>query len=330
MADNFIKHILILESLIKSDHESPKTARQIQSEVERRLKEISPNEPDSPISLLTIRRQIKAIRESGLYRIKTHEDNKRGCYNANHLLSTAEAAIISSAIYQTASLTIDEKKRILNRLKSATDTDGTSIIYSFERQIKIEDKLNVRTPPILPKIKTICRAIVEGKQITFSLKQDSLIEQWQTITASPYFVIRKGNELYLAAKVGDSRKNFKLALMRNIEIQAEEFSSEKNFSLKQYLDGICEETPPIELKISFPQSFIENVIEHFGRNRIRNLAPNGRIEDGENQFRVTIHIREDERLYEWLRQHCNKVKINSPNAVKDNLKKQLSKALNML
>ena len=74
----------------------------------------------------------------------------------------------------------------------------------------------------------------------------------------------------------------------------------------------------------------ENVIEHFGRNRIRNLAPNGRIEDGENQFRVTIHIREDERLYEWLRQHCNKIKINSPNAVKDNLKKQLSKALNLL
>ena len=58
------------------------------------------------------------------------------------------------------SLTVEEKKRILHGLKSATDTTGNSIIYSFERQINIEDKPSVKQRPILPKIKEFCRAIV--------------------------------------------------------------------------------------------------------------------------------------------------------------------------
>ena len=331
MADNFIKHILMVEALRQSSHEAPKTARQIQSEVEREWKKLFPNEPaDKPMSLLTIHRQVKAIRASGLYQIKNHEDNKLGYYNAEHVLSTADVAVLSAAVYQMASLTVEEKNRILARLKSATDTDGGSIVYSFERQIRIDDKPNVRQQPSLPKIKSICRAIVEGKTIKFYLRQDSAFDDWQKVSASPEFVIRKGDELYLVAKVDGLRKDFKIALMSNIEIQEEEFQTEKKFSLRRHLSGSVEGSPPIDLKLSFPESFIENVIERFGLNRIKSLAPNGYVESGENQFRVTVHIGESEGLYHWLRQNCNKVKVTCPDGVRDNLKNQLSKALGRL
>ena len=331
MADNFIKHILMVESLRQSSHEALKTARQIQSDVEREWKKIFPNEPaDKPMSLLTIHRQVKAIRASGLYQIKNHEDNKLGYYNAEHVLSTADVAVLGAAIYQMASLTIDEKNRILSRLKSATDTDGGSIVYSFERQIRFEDKPNVRQKPSLPKIKSICRAIVEGKTINFYLRQDSAIDDGQNVSASPEFIIRKGDELYLTASVDGSQKDFKIALMSNIEIRDEEFQTEKNFSLRRHLSGSVEGAPPIDLKLSFPESFIENVVERFGLNRIKSLAPNGRVEGGENQFRVTVRIGESEGLYRWLRQNCNKVKVTCPDGVRDNLKAQLSKALGRL
>lgn len=328
MADNFIKHVLMIESLKKSSHEAPKTARQIQGEVEREWKKLFPNEPaDKPMSLLTIHRQVKAIRASGLYKIKNHEDNKLGYYNAEHLLSTADVAVLSAAVYQMASLTIEEKNRILSRLKAATDTDGGSIVYSFEQQIRIDDKPNVRRQPSLPKIKSICRAIVEGKTINFYLRQDSAINDGKKVTASPEFVIRKDDELYLTARVDGLRKDFKIALMSNIEIQEEEFQTEKNFSLRRHLSGSVEDSPPIDLKLSFPESFIENVVERFGLNRIKSLAPNGYVEGGENQFRVTVRIGENEGLYRWLRQNCNKVKVTCPNGVKDKLKDQLSRAL---
>lgn len=331
MADNFIKHILMVESLKKSSHEAPKTARQIQREVEREWKKIFPNEPaDKPMSLLTIHRQVKAIRASGLYQIMNHEDNRLGYYNAEHVLSTADVAVLGAAVYQMASLTIDEKNRILSRLKSATDTDGGSIVYSFERQIRLEDKPIGRQKPSLPKIKSICRAIVEGKTIKFYLRQDSAIDDGQNVSASPEFIIRKGDELYLTASVDGSQKDFKIALMSKIEIQEEEFQTEKNFSLRRHLSGSVEDTPPIDLKLSFPESFIENVVERFGFNRIKSLAPNGRVEGGENQFRVTVRIGESEGLYRWLRQNCNKVKVTCPDGVRDNLKEQLSKALGRL
>lgn len=229
-----------------------------------------------------------------------------------------------------ASLTIEEKNRILSRLKSATDTDGGSIIYSFERQIRLEDKPNRRQQPSLPKIKSICRAIVEGKTINFYLRQDSAIDDGQNVTALPEFIIRKGDELYLVARVDGLQKDFKIALMSNIEIRDEEFQTEKNFSLRRHLSGSAEDTPPIDLKLSFPESFIENVVERFGLNRIKSLAPNGRVEGGENQFRVTVRIGESEGLYRWLRQNCNKVKVNYPDGVRDNLKEQLSRALGRL
>ena len=101
MADKFIKHILMLESLKKSDYESPKTARQIQREVEQTWKKLFPNEPaDKPLSLQTIHRHVKAVELSGLYKIKRHEDNKRGYYNAGHLLSTADVSVLGAAVYQ--------------------------------------------------------------------------------------------------------------------------------------------------------------------------------------------------------------------------------------
>ena len=330
MSDNFIKHILVLESLKQSDYDAPKIARQIQSEVERELKRIFKDAPAAnSISLLTIQRQIKALKSSGLYEIRSHDKDK-GYYNARHALSAADVAILGAAVYQMANLTDEEKKRILHGLKSATDTTGNSIIYSFERQINIEDKTSVKYRPILPKIKEICRAIVEGKKITFSLRQNSIINECQEIIASPYFIISKGNELYLTAMVNGSRKDFKIALMSNIKSQ-DEFQPENNFPLKRHIDGICEDTPLITLKLTFPESFMENIIERFRHHLIRNPALNVRAEDNaENYFQAVIRINENEKLYCWLRQNCNKVKIDYPNSVRKKLREQFTKAISNL
>ena len=240
---------------------------------------------------------------------------------------------MGAAIYQTASLTADEKKDFFNKIKLATDTDGGSIIYSFEQQIKSEEKLHRKIfQTSLPKIQTICKAIVESKKLTFYLRQDSLSKEGRQITASPYFVVVKDNELYLAAKVGDSPKltDFKLALMSRLEICKDEFRADRNFSLNRHLSETCKDEPKVELKISFPESFIEKVIEQFELNRIRTFAPVRKFSDGEWQFHATIFVSENDVLYQWLRQNCNKVNVHSPISVQKSLKAQLQKALSIL
>lgn len=336
-SETFIKDLLIIESLIRTDYESPKTASQIQGEIEKKWNRFFPNDPlEKNTSVLTIQRHVQNMNLlRGLYDIKKREDNRLGYYNTKHLLKPAEVAVIGAAIYNITSLTDDEKKIIFNKMKSVTTVDGGSIAYDFERQLSLENNPQKKfSKVILPKIERICKAIVEGKKITFNFKPNDNLADERKITASPYSIIEKNNEIFLTAKVDSSPKpiDFRLTFMSKIEILAEDFNPDKKFSIARHLSGINNDAPQIELRISFPESLIENVLKHFEKNKKSPCIPIKRdvSDDSPRQFRIKISVSEDEQLYQWLRQHCDKVKVISPDNVKQSLKEQLSKALSTL
>lgn len=336
-SETFIKDLLIIESLIRTDYESPKTARQIQGEVEKKWNRFFPNDPlKKNTSLQTIHRHVQNMNLlKGLYDIKRHEDNRLGYYNTKHLLTPAEVAVIGAAIYNISSLTDDEKKIIFNKMKSVTTADGGSIAYGFERQLSLENNPQKKfSKVILPKIERICKAIVEGKKITFNFKPNDNLADERKITASPYSIVEKDNEIFLTAKVDSSPKpiDFRLTFMSKIEILAEDFNSDRKFSIARHLSGINKDATQIELRISFPESLIENVLKHFEKNKKSSCRPIRRdvSDDSPRRFGITILVGEDERLYQWLRQHCDKVRIISPDNVKQSLKDQLLKALSTL
>jgi predicted DNA-binding transcriptional regulator YafY len=334
-SETFIKDLLIIESLIRTDYESPKTARKIQDDVEKQWNRLFPNEPlEKNTGLKTIHKHVRDMNLlRGLYNIKARTDNKLGYYNTKHLLTPAEVAVIGAAIYNITSLTDDEKKIIFNEIKSATNNAGYSIAYGFERQLSLENNPQKKfSKVILPKIERICKAIVEGKKITFNLKRNGITDEESQVTASPYSILEKDNEIFLTAKVDSSPKpiDFRLTFMSKIEILAEDFNSDKKFSIARHLSGINKDATQIELRISFPESLIESVYKRFDKNKKSVCRPNGKKIKDEYQYVITITVGEDENLYQWLRQHCDKVKVISPDNVKQSLKEQLSKALSTL
>ena len=317
---NFVKTLLIIEALEKSYHEAPKTSRQILREVKNAWEKIFPDEPlkessDKNLVTATISRHVHDMNLTGLFDIRVHEDTKLGYYNAGPLFTTAEAAVLVATLYNVSAIGADEKKNLFGKIKTATDIDGGSIVYGFERQIN--HKPQCKPQGNLYKVNAICKAIVEGKKIRFNLRRNR-------ITDDDNLVVEKDSELFLTAKVDGSatHADFNLSLMSNIRILDEEFQSSKS--------AVRENAPPIELKITFPESLIESVFRQFKQNKMLSFAPTGEKLSGEWQFRVTISVGEDERLYQWLRQHCGKVKINAPHNVKDKLKAQLAKALSVL
>ncbi len=333
----FIKDLLIIAALCQTDHEAPKTARQILKEVERSWSEIFPNEPLNKSSkknfvTATISRHVRDMNRSGLYKIEVHEDNKRGYYNARKLFNTAEAAAVTAMIYQTTSLSAAEKQKFFDKIKSATDIDGQSIVYGFGRQLKLDGEPTKNFSQCLCKIQIICRSIVEGKKISFCLRPNSASQNRTYRIAEPLAVVVKGGEFFLTAKGDDSPTpiDFKLRLMSELEICRDEFQSDKNFSLARHMSKERDCGEPIELMISFPESFIESVVERFGCGKVKSLAPNGNIFDGERQFRATILVKENECLYRWLRCHCDRVKTNFPNRIRQTLKKQLAMMISRL
>ena len=334
-SETFIKDLLIIESLIRTDYESPKTARQIQDDVEKQWKRLFTNEPlEKNTSLKTIHKHVRDMNLlRGLYNIKAHADNKLGYYNTKHLLTPAETAVICAAVYNVSSLTDDEKKTLFNKIKPATNNASYSIACSFERQLNPKDNPQRKfSKTILPKIERICKAIVEGKKITFNLKRNGITDEESQVTASPYTILEKDNEIFLTAKIDGSPKptDFRLTFMSKIEIQDEGFQSDKKFSIARHQAGVIKDAPQIELNISFPESFIETAVKQFNKNDMKRFRPNGEKMNDEHQFRLTVSVVEDERLYQWLRQHCDKVRIISPNNVRKKLKKQFLKALSTL
>lgn len=328
----FVRDLLIIETLRKTGHESPKNSRQILKEVERRWNELFPDtwneffpkkssEENETKVTATIIRHVFDMNQSELYKIRSHEDNKLGYYNARPFLSTDEVGVIVAALYSVSSLSNNEKKNLLNKIKDITDKDGESIISDFERQMELEEQLSrKKTPIILQKIKIICKAIVESKKIIFDNRQNRLTDKSEKIIAAPYLIFLKGDELCLTAKVGNVQRDFKLKLISRVEISNEKFETEENFSLRRHRH---KSSGKLELKVSFPESFIEKIFERFKYSKIVSFAPSGNFEDGERQFRATIYSSENEEFYQWLRCHCDKIKIHAPKSVKENLRAQL-------
>lgn len=318
----FVTDLLIIHALKNSDYEAPKTAQQIFREVERGRRKFFPNEPiinhgKKNSVTATIYRHIRDMNKSGLYKIVVHEDNKRGYYNAAQTFSTAETAAIVAALYQT-SLSAEEKQKLFNKLKTVTDTDGGSIVYSFERLMNFKD--TDKNSPTLSKIQTICRGIVEGKKISFRLRSSIADKNMTPVTASPHFIIAKGNELFLTATVDGAPHDFKLNLMSDIEICNEDFQADKKISPAEKTDNGA---PSVKLWINFPESLAESVANRFGECNVKFSKQNENIS-------ARIHTKDNADLYSWLRSHCDRVKIFAPKSVKDKLRTQLAEMLKSL
>lgn len=318
----FVTDLLIIHALKNSDHESPKTAQQIFREVELERKKFFPSEPATVPRkknsvTATIYRHIRDMNQSGLYKIVVHEDNKRGYYNAGQIFSTAETAAIVAALYQT-SLSAEEKQKLFDKLKTVTDTDGGSIVYSFKRLMNFKD--TDKNSPTLSKIQTICQGIVEGKKISFRLRSNIPNSKQMQVTASPHFIIAKSNELFLTATVGGAPQDFKLNLMSDIEICNEDFQADKNISPTEKTDNGA---PSVKLWVTFPESLAETVANRFGEVNVTFSTQNGNIS-------ARIHTKDNADLYGWLRSHCDKVKILTPTSVKNKLRTQLANILKSL
>ena len=109
----------------------------------------------------------------------------------------------------------------------------------------------------------------------------------------------------------------------------------KNFSLDRYMrEHIYMSSSKLDLvdvKIYFKESFMETILTRFYvKKETLLISPTGELWEGERVFRATITVQENDGLYQWLMQHSNKVIVNSPENIRQNLKKRHLEALDLL
>lgn len=229
---NFVKDLLIVDILSKTNYENPKNTKQILNEVETRLAKLFPNDSaeikndDKNNFTVTILRHVQDMNKSGLYDIRTHKQKKRGYYNAKivadstHFIFTPEEfSIIAMALYRTPK---EETKKTLTKFKNLVNTANTPFYKFLQTHLKYCEELTRKTNiDILPTLREIFFAITNGKKIQFKLydpisfSATNLPPKFQKIrqdlqsdaeisvardkiyTASPYFPTFENDECYL-------------------------------------------------------------------------------------------------------------------------------------
>ena len=256
----FARDLLFLEIVKNTNKRTPKNSTEIIKELEKKWKEIFPNEQLKVCSVSTVARHIKDMNESGLYHIgsfirETREgnDSKLGYYNEEEqtLFSSEEATLIAMALYRSPSISSNETAKILKKFNNIIGEDG--ILYNYFLRQQIKEWQGVRrktTREILPIIKKLCDAILNEKgarKVKFNYYKNIANDKSKMVlqrdkrgriieyTVSPYFLVWESDECYLIAH--DPKKDlpgekhqlshFKISLIENLEIQPQSVSAIK-------------------------------------------------------------------------------------------------------
>ena len=140
---NFVRNLLIIESLRNTSCINPKNSKKILDEVKKKWAELFPEIPyedeKKASPTLTILRYIQDMNSSGLYDIRTHKQKQKGYYNANgknFIFTLEEFAIIAMSLYRLTSISKEETQKILLKFENLVNTLDESFKKFFKAQIK--------------------------------------------------------------------------------------------------------------------------------------------------------------------------------------------------
>lgn len=189
---NFLKNLLIINALVETDYENPKTAKQIMNEVTEKMKLLGiPDNKKRPSKeekvSVTVSRHVRDMNQTGLFEIVPHKNKKLGYYNKkvnqkrpfnpeefaaeNELFEPEEFATIAMALYRTPSISTEETQEILNKFENLIESYGSSFNYLMQKK-QIKCWAGIRRKParkVLPVVRELLTAIVDDKQIKFKM-----------------------------------------------------------------------------------------------------------------------------------------------------------------
>lgn len=225
-SEKVIQLLLLIDALKHSSHENTKKVVELQENLEGAWQELFPGIPMSPLSASTIGRHISDMNATGLYDIRTCKNMRDGYYSNRVLFDAGEFSIIAQALYRNTTLTINDTKRIVEKFLNQTDDLGEGHLNILSKQLYRMQMRRKTQRDTLPTIRTLMKAIWEGKQIAFKYSHYKFegrigIEKVEVTTAikddatgtaktffvSPYFLVWDSEACYLIGYVEDDRRS---------------------------------------------------------------------------------------------------------------------------
>jgi len=244
----------------------------------------------------------------------------------------AELKLLVDSVQSSKFITHKKSNELIKKLEKLT---SSSQAKELDRHVIVRDRVKTSNERIFYNVDRLHRAIHENKQVSFKYfdydlnKEIKFRRNGNRYTLSPYALTWSDENYYLISyyeKYNDI-SNFRVDRMMDINILEKDryfIEDYEEFNVAEYSRKIFNmyigELKTVELE--FHNSLINVVIDKFGQDIIIR-------EQSDYSFKIKVEVEISNTFLGWLFMFGNKVKIISPQKLKDNMKKTVKEVSNL-
>jgi len=278
----------------------------------------------------TLKRQIDKLREHG-YDISTIKKGKSNAYymNVENRIEDAELKVIIDLINNAYFLSPQKTKELISRVLSLGDAKQKSDLAATVNDFyPLKSKINV-----WPIINELTIAITQRHQVSF--KYSKIVDDNGNLVlknaGKPYVVspllltVDNGFYYLIAIKENNELRTFRIDRIKKVDqtdklitVDRDKWLQKLNHTLRTSIFNMYIRDNPIDITISFHQSYSADVISRFDCKvkKIDNMRQ-----------KATIKVIPDNGFYSWLMLFGGDIKIEEPKEESDKFIEHINKIL---
>lgn len=252
--------------------------------------------------------------------IQMVKDKHTKYYIASRDFELAELKLLVDAIQSARFLTTKKSQELIEKLKKlASKKEGLAL----QRQVFVANRPKSINEQIYYNVDTLHEAIAHNRKVRFkyfdySIEKEKVYRKSSNFYyTSPYSLLWDDENYYVIAyyEKYDNFVHYRVDRMSHVEMVDEprgELCEGQSFDVAEYakktfsMFGGEDE----RVTLSFDKDLVNQVLDRFGTTiTLRN--------DNDERFSISSQVKVSSTFYSWIAQFGNKVKIESPEAVRE-------------
>lgn len=281
----------------------------------------------------TIPGDIELLKQAGL-EIETEETKPKKYYLNDYArkFDLPELKMLVDAVASSKFITKSKSDELIKKITTLATPSG---VPSLNRNLWSEGRIRQENERIYYNIDAINEAVNSQKKISFQYfqydvrKEQKLKHNGQVYKCSPYALVWNGDYYYMVAfseKHGNIG-NFRIDRISNVPkiLEEEVIPLPKDFDMAEYTNGMFNmyNSDRSDVELICDNNVMDAIIDRFGTNA-KTYAYDM------TSFKLEVNVAVNHLFLSWVFGFGGKVRIKSPESVKEEYKKMLDNAVNSM
>jgi len=274
---------------------------------------------------------LEALRHYGLD-ITMQKTKTTDYYVASRVFELPELKLLVDAVQCSKFVTHKKSNELIKKIESLASRKQAQ---SLQRQVFVTNRVKTINESIYYNIDSLHLAIAQNKKVTFKYfdydirKEKVFRKNGGKYTVSPYGLSWDDENYYLItfSTKYDGFTHYRVDRMTNIDLIEEErdpLPDKKQFDIAEYTKKVFNmfNGDEVMVNLQLDNSLVNAVVDRFGKD-----IQIGKVDD--DNFNIWIKVAVSSTFFAWISQFGNKVKILSPQNVREQYKQILKDILSM-